>query len=198
MKVKPKTQIERSEHTRAQLLAAARRLFGERGYGDVGTEEIVRAAGVTRGALYHHFDGKLGLFRALYEQVEIELTQRIAEHALALPDPWDQLVAGTDMFLEACTDSAVQQIVLIDGPAVLGWNEWREIGERYGLGVIKLGIQNLIDAGAIEPRPVDPLAHMLLGAIDEGALLLARAEDPEATRAAITANVRAMLEGLRA
>ena len=197
MNVKRRTQAERSEHTSSALLAAARRLFAKRSYGSVGTEEIVREAGVTRGALYHHFEGKEGLFLAVYEEIEGELTQAIAEKALAQEDPWEQLRTGVEMWLDACREPEVQQIALIDAPAVLGWERWREIGARYGLGVIKLGLQNAMDAGQIGARPIDPLAHMLLGALDEGGLLLARAEHPDSTRQAIAANIQAMLEGFR-
>src|SRR3954453_14090288 len=113
-----KTQAERSEATRGALIAAARPLFAERGFAGVGTEEIVRAAGVTRGALYHHFSGKDDLFRAVFEQVESEVTERIAEGALSDPDPVAALRAGAEMFLDACLEPEVQRIVLIDAPSV--------------------------------------------------------------------------------
>jgi AcrR family transcriptional regulator len=179
-----RTQSERSESTRAALIDAARVLFAERGYADVGTEEIVRAAGLTRGALYHHFSGKRDLFEAVYERLEAELAERIAAGALAAnaDSPLEAMRAGADMFLQACTEPEAQRIALLDGPAVLGWDRWREIGAEHGLGLIEATLQAAIDAGAIASQPVRPLAHVLMGALDEAALLVARAEDPEGMR----------------
>ncbi len=177
-------QAERSQATRAALVETARELFAERGYAGVGTEEIVRAAGVTRGALYHHFDGKLELFAAVYEQVESQLVGSIAA-AVDTPEaePLEVLRAGSQAFLDACeSDPAVQRIALLDAPSVLGWERWREIGMRYGLGLVRGTIEAAIEAGQIAPQPAEPLAHLLLGAIDEGALLIARADDRGATR----------------
>ena len=129
---------ERSEATRTALVAAGRELFAHRGYGAVGTEEIVRLARVTRGALYHHFNGKDDLFEAVVEEVERELTERIAAEAAArAADPWGAMVAGAGAFLDASLEPAVQRIILLDAPAVLGWETWREIGERYGLGLVQ-------------------------------------------------------------
>jgi AcrR family transcriptional regulator len=196
MKVK-RTQAERSEATRAALIAAARGLFAERGYAGVGTEELVRASGVTRGALYHHFDGKADLFGAVFEVVERELAEKLGAEALSKADPWEGLVAALEMFLDVCTKPEVQRIALLDAPSVLGWEAWREIEARYGLGLIKLALQNLIDAGVVEPQPVDPLAHAILGTLAEAGLYVARADDVEAARTEMGAVLRRMLEGLR-
>ena len=193
-------QAERSLATRTALLETARALFAERGYAAVGTEEIVRAAGVTRGALYHHFEGKLELFAAVYEQVEAELVQGIAD-AVDTPDapPLEVLRAGAQAFLDACeSDLAVQQIALIDAPSVLGWERWREIGMRYGLGLVRGTIEAAIEAGEIEEQPAEPLAHLLLGAIDEGALLVARADDGGETRRLLGASLERVLGALTA
>jgi len=180
-----RSQAERSEATRHALIEAARGLFAERGYADVGTEEIVRAAGVTRGALYHHFDGKRELFEAVYERVETGLAERIATGALSAnaDSPLGAMRAGAAMFLQACTEPEVQRIALLDGPSVLGWDRWREIGAEHGLGLIEASLQAAIEAGAIARQPVRPLAHVLMGALDEAAMLVARAEDPERMRA---------------
>ncbi|HEX5375129.1 MAG TPA: TetR family transcriptional regulator [Solirubrobacterales bacterium] len=193
-----RTQTERSESTRAALIEAARGLFAERGYAGVGTEEIVRAAGVTRGALYHHFDGKLELFAAVYERIEAELAERIAAGALAAnaSSPLEAMRAGAEMFLAACTEPAVQQIALLDGPAVLGWDRWRAIAAEHGLGLIEASLQAAIDAGAIEAQPVRPLAHVLMGALDEAAMLVACAEDAETTQAEVKAALDLLLNGL--
>jgi len=185
------------EATRAQLIATARRLFGERGYAAVGTEEIVRSAGVTRGALYHHFDGKADLFRAVFEEMEGELAQRIAREALSHPDAWEAHLAGLEMFLDACLDPEIQRVALLDAPSVLGWKTWREIEARYWLGLIKVSLQGLIEAGVVAEQPVEPLAQTILGALAEAGLYVASAEDVPAARAETSAVVRRLLEGLR-
>ncbi len=173
----------RSEATRRQLVTAARALFGARGYAGVGTEEIVRAAGVTRGALYHQFRDKADLFAAVAEQVEAEIAQRIAAGAGgAAADPMDALRAGARLFLDACAEPEVERIILLDAPAILGWEAWRDLAGRYGLGLVQLALQSAMDAGAIVQQPVVPLAHVLIGALDECALYIARAEDPAAAR----------------
>jgi AcrR family transcriptional regulator len=189
---------ERSEATRERLVAAARKLFAERGYAAVGTEDIVRAAGVTRGALYHQFRDKSDLFAAVAEAVEADVTRRIAEGALqAGGDPLEALRAGGRMFLEVCAEPEVERIVLLDAASVLGWEAWRELGQRYGMGLVTGALQAAMDAGAIEPRPVAPLAHTLIGALDEAALYVARAEDQPAARAECVAIFDRLLEGLR-
>ena len=195
---RPSLQAERSLATRTALLETARGLFAERGYAAVGTEEIVRAAGVTRGALYHHFEGKLELFAAVYEQVEAELVQGIAA-AVDTPgsSPLAVLHGGAQAFLDACeSDPAVQRIALLDAPSVLGWERWREIGMRYGLGLVQGTIEAAVEAGEIEPQPAEPLAHLLLGAIDEGALLIARADDGGVTRRQVGASLERVLAAL--
>lgn len=192
-----RTQAERSEATRAALIAAGRRLFAERGYADVGTEEIVRAAGVTRGALYHHFDGKRELLARIYEQIEGEIAGRLAESVTAGAGPLETLEAGAELFLDHCLVPEVQQIVLLDAPAVLGWEQWREIGARYGLGLIEALLTAGMDAGEIRRQPIAPLAHALLGALDEIAMLVARADDPAKARADAGETLAGLLAGLR-
>jgi AcrR family transcriptional regulator len=192
-----RTQAQRSEATRGKLLRAARDLFAERGYAGVGTEEIVRRSGVTRGALYHHFDGKADLFRAVFEQMEEELAQRFATEALVRDDPFEALGAGVELFLDVCTQPEVQRIALLDAPSVLGWEDWREIEARYSLGLIRAGLQAAMEAGAIEVQPLDPLAHVVLGAMMETGLFVARADDPSAARLQGDKVLRGLLEGLR-
>jgi AcrR family transcriptional regulator len=191
-----RSQVERSRATRKALIGAARKLFAKRGYADVGTEEIVRAAGLTRGALYHHFGGKRELLDAVYEQIERELSERIASRALATSDPLEAMRAGTEMFLDACLEPEVQRIVLLDAPAVLGWERWRQIASEHGLGLIEATLRAAIDAGRIAPQPVKPLAHVLMGALDEAAMLVARAEDPAAMRVDVAATLESLLQGL--
>lgn len=193
-----RTQVERSEATRAALIAAARPLFAEHGFAAVGTEQIVRAAGLTRGALYHHFDDKRDLFEAVYEQIEAELTERITQGAFAANAtvPLEALRAGAEMFLRACTEPEAQQITLLDGPSVLGWERWREIGADHGLGLIEATLQAAVDAGEISAQPVRPLAHVLLGALDEAAMLVARADDPERMRVEVGHTLDSLMAAL--
>ncbi len=193
-----RTQAERTEATRSALIAAARPLFAQRGYAAVGTEEIARAAGVTRGALYHHFDGKRELFEVVYERIEIELAERIASGALQAnaSSPLTAMRAGAEMFLLASTEPETQQIVLLDGPSVLGWDRWREIATEHGLGLIEATLAAAVKAGEIEPQPVRPLAHVLMGALDEAAMLVARADDAERMRAEVGQTLGALLDGL--
>jgi AcrR family transcriptional regulator len=189
---------ERAAETRQALLSAARELFGKRGFAAVGTVEIVRAARLTRGALYHHFASKEDLFRAVYEAAEAELVEQIAATALATGSPVEALSAGAHAFLDACEDPAVRQITLIDAPAVLGWEQWREIGTRYGLGLVQSTLEAAMDSGAIARQPVRPLAHLLLGSIDEAGLLVARADDDGQTKRDVTAAVDRILAALLA
>ena len=190
----------RSEATRRQLVSAARALFGAHGYAGVGTEEIVRAAGVTRGALYHQFRDKADLFAAVAEEVEAEIAGRIAAGAAeaAADDPVGALRIGAQLFLDACAEPEVERIILLDAPAVLGWEAWRDLAGRYGLGLVQVALQTAMDAGAIVAQPVVPLAHVLVGALDECALYIAGAEDPAAAREQCVAIFDRILRSLTA
>jgi AcrR family transcriptional regulator len=193
------TKAERGEATRAALLRAARELFTEHGYGGVGTEEIVRRAQLTRGALYHHFADKRDLFRAVHEQIEGEVIAAIGERmAAADADPFSALVIGTRAYLDVCTDPAITRITLVDAPSVLGWEEWREIDLRYGLGLVLAGLEGGIAAGVLRRQPARPLAHLLLGAMGEAGMAIVNARDPAAARAEIEPALLGLLEGLRA
>ena len=161
---------------------------------------MVRAAGVTRGALYHHFDGKEGLFTAVFEAVEQDLLDVIAGQVAGgeVSTPLAALEIGLDVMLDSAVDPEIAQIVLVDAPSVLGWELWREIGWRYGMGLTESVLAAAIEAGEIPEQPVRPLAHVLLGAVDEAVLYVARAADQAAARAEMAAVLRGMLAGLRA
>ena len=199
MEVQRRTQAERSASTRAALLAAARPLFAQRGYADVGTPEIAAAAGMTRGALYHQFTDKLSLFTAVLEQLEEELVGQLAEQvaAAAPPDALAALSAALDGWLDACRDPALVRIALVDAPTVLGQHAWREIATRYGLGLAVRLLQEAIEAGLIHQQPVEPLAHVLLGAADEAALYVATATEPDHAREQVKAVLHQLVSGLR-
>ena len=188
-----RSQAERRSETRRALLDAGRELFAERGFAGAGQEDIVERAGVTRGALAHHFATKKGLFRAVVESVEIELTENIATTAMRGDDPMAHLRLGCLAFLDAALDPAVRRIVLLDAPAVLGWQEWRKIDATYGLGLVSEVLAHCMEAGVLSPRPVQPLAHILLAALNEAAMLVANADDPVATRVAVGEEVEHLL-----
>ena len=190
------TQPERSAATRRALLDAARALFAERGFASTPREEIVERAGVTRGALHHHFGRKEALFRAVFEDLEGEIGNRVMAAAVAGADPMTQLRLGCQAFLDAALDPAVQRIVLLDAPAVLGWQGWREVEAQHGLGMVTEAIRAVIDAGQIDEQPVEPLAHIVLAAINEAALLVAGSDDPVATRVTVGETVDRLLSRL--
>src|SRR3954452_9943897 len=184
--------------TREALIDAALDLFTARGYAEVGTEEIVARAKVTRGVLYHHFDDKRDLFRAVFERVESDLMERIGATMQAADDPYERMVGGMRAFLDACEEPAVKQISLTDAPAVLGWEEWREIDNRHGLGLTQAALQGAVDAGSIRPIAVEPMAHLFVAALSEAAFVIAHAEHPRRARAEVEEALIQLVEGLRA
>ncbi|GAA4861776.1 TetR/AcrR family transcriptional regulator [Actinomycetospora straminea] len=192
-------RVEQKERTRRALVGAARTLFASRGYADVGLAEIVAAAGVTKGALYHQFDGKAELFRAVLGEVAAEVADAVVAAARAAGrdtggDPWAQLRAGCRAFLVASTDPARVRIALVDGPAVLGWAQWRALDEATSQRHLVEALEGLVARGLLAPRPVAPLAHLLGGAMNEAALWLA--DEPDALEPAWT-ELAAMLDALR-
>jgi AcrR family transcriptional regulator len=188
---------ERAAATRERLLAAARELFAERGYASVGTEEVVRHAEVTRGALYHHFRDKRDLFKAVFHEVDRELVERVAQRALEEEDPWQRLLLACQAFLDACLDPAVRRIVYTDGPAVLDPAEWRGAEEASARALVSAGLEEAMAAGALARWPVEPLANLLLGALNEAGTMIASAQDTRAVRAEVGETVVHVLEGLR-
>jgi AcrR family transcriptional regulator len=173
---------QRAEATREAFIATARRLFVANGYHATSTEDIVEAAGVgTRGALYHHFPDKRALFVAVFERVEEDLIAAAARTERP-SDGLGQLRAALLGFLDASLAPEVQRILLIEGPAVLGWQEWRALEERYGLGAIRGLLERAVTEGTLAQQPVDALAHVLLAAVDEAALFIANAESPVAAK----------------
>jgi AcrR family transcriptional regulator len=190
-------RAQQREQTRRKLVDEARHLFAERGYAAVGLSEIVQSAGVTKGALYHHFDGKTALFRAVLTEVQQEVGLRVAAAADARAAPWEQLLAGCRAFLAASTDPEIQRIMLIDGPAVLGWSEWRAMDEAASEQHLSEVLESLAAAGAIAPQPVLPLVHLLSGAMNEAALWLATSPAPEEDLEHTTAALEQMLSALR-
>jgi AcrR family transcriptional regulator len=190
-------KAEHAEATRASLIGSARALFAERGYAAVSIEEIVRRARVTRGALYHHFDDKADLFRAVFEGVQQDLAQRLLEAASSQPDESKHLEIGCHAFLDACAEPDVQRIVLLDGPAVLGWEAWHESDSNFGLSLLRRSVEAAIAGGAVERQPVGPLSHLLLGALNGCALEIARSGNPTRTKREMHKATDRVLAGLR-
>jgi AcrR family transcriptional regulator len=179
-----RTQAERAADTREALIAAARPLFAAHGFADVALETIVRAAGVTRGALYHHFADKTDLFAAVFERVEAEVATRMTE-AIAETDetdPVEVMRLGANFWLDACSDPEIQRITLVDAPAVLGWNRWTEIGDHYNTGLVRDLLASAVDTGRIPAQPIDATALTMLGAMREMTLYVARADDHDNAR----------------
>jgi AcrR family transcriptional regulator len=172
------TQHERSETTTMALLVAARELFAEDGYAATSLDAVVAKAGVTKGALYHHFAGKRDLFAAVFAQEQVRLSGAIVAAYQRRKDPWEAFEAGATAFVEACQEPGAQRIFLLDAPSALGWETIRHL-ESDSLRMVELGIGRAIDAGSIEERPVEPLAHMVFGALCETAMVVARAPDQQ-------------------
>ena len=183
--------------TRDALLVAARELFGSQGYDGTSIEAILEAAGVARGALYHHFLNKAELFDAVLDREMAALAEAITKAArAAAPDPLDSLRAGCDTFLRLALDPVVQRITLLDPPAVVGWERWREIDREHTLGGLQAAVRLLADAGRADQPQVDMLAHMLLAAVAEAAMFVATAEEPEKALRSARAAVDTLLTRL--
>jgi AcrR family transcriptional regulator len=189
-----RTQQERTAATTGQLTAAARELFATEGYAGASLEAVVRACGVTKGALYHHFAGKREIFEAVFRAEEQRICDALAAAGASKSDPVDAMYAGCRTWLEVCLDPGVQRITLLDAPSVLGWERMREIEAEYGLALIKQGVRAAIAAGRMKRRDPDPLAHLLFGALCEGALFVARADDPAAARRSFEREIRTLLD----
>jgi AcrR family transcriptional regulator len=193
----PRTKAAQRAQTRRTLIQVARSQFGQYGYAQTAAEDLVRIAGVTRGALYHHFDSKEGLFRAVLEDVQQDVARRIDAAVADLDDPWAQLLAGCRAFLAASLDAEVQRIMLIDGPATLGWEAWREIDAEQSMSLLGESIHQLVATGVISVPSVEATVHLLSGAMNEAALWIAQVEQPRQALAEAIASLEHLLAGLR-
>lgn len=195
-----RTQAERAAETREALIEAARPLFAAHGFAEVALETIVRAAGVTRGALYHHFADKTELFAAVFERVEGEVATRMGESIAEAneADPVEVMRLGASFWLDACSDPEIQRIVLVDAPAVLGWTRWTGIGNRYNIGLVRGLLANAVETGRIPPQPIEATALTMLGAMREATLYVARAEDHDQARQEAGAVMDRLIRALNA
>ena len=190
-------KAEQSDRTRATLLSVARELFAQAGYAATSTEEVVHRAGVTRGALYHHFRDKRELFEAVFVDIQAETRQHIRAASQTKTDRWDRFRAGFDEYLNRSMDPATQRITLIDAPAVLGWDRWRELD--YTLDMLQGALSDLQALGVVSSAlPADELAHMLRGVANEASHMIVSSADAPAERRRVGLALAAILEGLRA
>lgn len=172
-----KRSKEDANETIVKLMAVARKHFTERGYAESSMEEIVAEAKLTRGALYHHFGSKKGLFRAVLESVQTEVGQRVESEAAKGDHAWDQLILGCRAFVSAAVEPHMRRILLIDGPAVLGWDEWRRMDEENSMRHLREHLDMMQRQGYLKPLPLDALTHCLSGALNESALWIAQNHD---------------------
>jgi AcrR family transcriptional regulator len=198
MESKRRTQEERSAATRDALVRAARGLWGRRGYADVGTPEIAGAAGVTRGAMYHQFTDKASLFREVVEAVERDVMARMSTAVAesGAHTPADAIRAAVDAWLDVSGDPEVRQLILLDAPSVLGWAGFRDVAQRYSLGMTEHLLVEAIRAGQLARQPTRPLAHVLIGALDEAAMAIATADDPECARRETRQVLHRLIDGM--
>jgi AcrR family transcriptional regulator len=189
-------RVAQGDATRAALIGAARQLFGEHGYGETSIDEIVARAGLTKGAVYHHFQGKEGLFRAVFEQVHREVTDQAAAEFLG-PDAWASLLRGCARWIDAHLDPAVRRIALEDARSVLGWDEVRGIENRFGAVALRGALRKAMHAGVLERQPLRPLALLLIGALGEGCLYVSESDDPAVARTEVLGLITRMLSAFR-
>ncbi|HSG32546.1 MAG TPA: TetR/AcrR family transcriptional regulator [Thermodesulfobacteriota bacterium] len=170
-------KIQQGRETRIKLIEAAIEVFSKDGYKNASMELIVEITGVTRGALYYHFENKLVLFEAVFDNIQAQIADNILDAANKEPDKWNQLIAGCRAFLESCIDPKIQRIAIIDAPSVLDWNTWRKVDSVHGLSLLKSTLSDLRNDGVIETGSLDALAHLLSGAMNEAALWIIQSEN---------------------
>jgi AcrR family transcriptional regulator len=193
----PRRTSSQAEETRLLLLQAGRAQFGADGFTATKATDVARQAGVTRGALLHHFVDKEGLFAAVLEALEAEVADRVFASAVTGPEPIDRLYLGFDAFLAECVKADVTQIMLIDGPSVLGWQAWHEIDSRYGYQPVLDTVRAAAAAGQLPTDDPESLAHLLLGALAEAGTVIGRSAEPEQTRARMAISLHRLIDGLR-
>ncbi len=195
-KHKGRTQAERTAATREVLIKAARALFAEKGYAEVSTEQLVEACGITRGALYHHFNSKLGLFETVVESIQEEVARTLEREASRESDPWEGVKAGCAAFVRTCTQDDIRQILLVDAISVLGTDRWRQIDARHGVAALREGLKESIKAGVLRKQPIEPLARLVSGAVNEATLWLAESPHSQSRKRQILLALNRMLDGL--
>ena len=191
-----RTQKDRSDSTREAVAVAARQVIAERGFGLASIAEIAESAGCSKGALYHHYKDKTALLAAAYENLEQEITSAIMAAASGVAEPVESLRAGCHQVVALCADPEVRRLALIDAPAGLGWQRWREIDARYGFGLLKAGLQMAGAAGRIPADHLDERAHLLLAIMMEGALMVGASTEPDETASVVAQLIDQYLDSM--
>ncbi|MEO3830159.1 TetR/AcrR family transcriptional regulator [Actinomadura sp. B10D3] len=191
-----RTQAERSEETTSALVAAGLRLFGRDGYAATSIQAVAAEAGMTKGAAYHHFDSKMELFRAVFIQQERHLASALAHAGAAAPDSWSALRTGCHTFLRHCLDPSIRQIILLDGPAALGWDAVREIETQHTLRLLKQAMRAAAADGWVSDGDLGIRCQLLFGALCEAGMLLARTENPSVKLPTLTTETDLFLNAL--
>jgi AcrR family transcriptional regulator len=193
---RPSLRAEQVAQTRTALLSAGRRLFGERGFAATSVEDVAHEARVTTGALYHHFPTKTVLFESVFEEIHAELLNDSASAALSAEVGVEQLLRGSEVFLDAVLRPDVARILVIDAPSVLGLARFTELDERYAVAATTFVIQAAVDAGALEVDDPETLARLWMGVLTRGGMLIAGSDDPVKTRDEVARTMSGMLAGL--
>lgn len=181
--------------TRRDLLQHARKLFAQKGYADSSTDEVVRRAKVTKGALYHHFSNKLELYRAVVEDMERELVSNMAAAAEGAPTAQKKLEAACRAYLNACLDSSLTRILVLEAPVVLGWKDWCALAHQHEIAALAAYLESVVAKSTTGERPLE-MAHVLLGALNTAARVIAQADDPQKARAEVEGTIDRLLNGL--
>ena len=188
---------EDASETNRRLLDLGKTYFGEKGYADASMEELVKEAGLTRGSLYHHFGSKQGLFEAVLASVQQTIGEQVAREAEAGSDPWDELMRGCRAFMTAAVEPVHRRILLIDGPAVLGWEVWRRMDEEHAMRHLKEQLQQMQKGEWLRPMPVEAMAHLLSGAMNEAVLWLAALPEYERELEQTMVALEQLMSGIR-
>ncbi len=197
----PRRTPEQAAQTRRTILDVGRRLFVEKGFDNVSGEELVAAAGVTRGAMYHHFRDKRDVFEAIYREVLPELDVAVSAAGRRAAEEtgqvWPALVAGIDRYLDLCLEPDIAEFALRQSPAVLGWERWDAMDREFSVRQVEGTLELLMATGEIEEQPVLPLAEVLVGALNQAGRIISGADDPKATRRSLGPVLLRLFEGLR-
>ncbi|GAB3470357.1 TetR/AcrR family transcriptional regulator [Actinophytocola sediminis] len=190
-------RVDYTESTRHALVESGLELFTKRGYAGTSLDAIVKRARVTKGALYHHFNGKQALFEAVFDLVETAAMDRLTAVVVGDGSAWERAMAGVQAYVRVCLEPSYQRVVIHEGPVVMGWERWREAEEHFSYGLVRASVDALVTAGEFEPLPVEVTARILFGALSAGAVTIAGSADPKATAAEVTRTIVAVMNGMR-
>ena len=190
-------KVKQGQQTAQRLVQTARRLFAQHGYAGTSTQMLISQLGITKGALYHHFPSKTALFEAVYLAVEDEMGQAIGDASARARTPWRQLLAGCECYLEYASHPANQQILRIDGPAVLGQQRWAQIDRQYGYTRLLPFLQELARLNVLQVASVPAFAQQLTGAMNEATFWISQADHRAQSLRQSKRVLQQLLEGVR-